>query len=138
MSWSTNLFCNISFNRETFNSKSEVEDKILALDLCIERAKRRLSDLALMTEPSKFYSKEYHGSPYNFVHDEFNSNYELLEESIEERTKLFILLRNWDYCHDENGLAINPPEAIKWNTAYLDGDFVKSVKYPDVNEKICG
>ena len=29
MSWSTELFCNISYNRETFNSKYEVEDKEL-------------------------------------------------------------------------------------------------------------
>ena len=28
MGWSTELFCNISYNRKTFNSKIEVEDEI--------------------------------------------------------------------------------------------------------------
>lgn len=137
MSWSTELFCNVSFNRETFNSKLEVEDRISELDSYIEAAKKRLYNLAIMTEPNKFYDKGQYDSPYSFIQDEFDSNYELLEESIEQRAKLYILLNNWDRCHTEDGLAINPPDSIKWNTAYLDGDFVKSVKYPDVNEKIC-
>ena len=28
MGWSTELFCNVSYNKETFNSRGEVEDKI--------------------------------------------------------------------------------------------------------------
>ena len=128
MSWSTELFCNVSYNRETFNSKYEVEDKISELDKNIESCKKTIRDMALMTEPSKFISNDE--NPYYFVIEQVEDNLELLEEYTIERWKLSLLLENWDNCHNEEGLAIYPPDEINWDTAYLHGDFVHSTKYP--------
>ena len=47
-----------------------------------------------------------------------------------------MLKENWTKCHDENGLAIDPPNGIGWDTAFLDGDFVKTVKYPNSEDKL--
>lgn len=134
MSWSTELFCNISFNRKTYNTKYEVETDLEELDKNIENCKRELRDLAIMTEPEKFYDKEDYTSPYDFVSRNLEENLELLEEFHVEKWKLEILLNNWDKCHNKEGLAIDPPNEISWDTAYLHGDFVNSVKYPDPNK----
>lgn len=137
MSWSTELFCNVSYSRETFNSKTEVENKISELDKCIETCKKNIRDMALMTEPSKFMSKDSDESPYYFVTEQVEDNLELLEEYLIDRWKLYILLDNWNNCHNEKGLAIYPPDNIKWDTAYLHGDFVRSTKYP-TNKDLIG
>lgn len=137
MSWSTELFCNLSFNRETFNSKFEVKDKIEELDKYINTCKKELRDMALMTEPAKFMGKEDESDPYSFVTSKVEDSLELLEEYTIERYKLCVLLDNWENCHNEDGLAIYPPDGIEWNTAYLHGDFVKSTKYP-TNKDLLG
>ena len=45
-------------------------------------------------------------------------------------------LQNWDECHDKNELAIPNPDKDAWKKAYLDGDFIKTVEYPDLNKKV--
>lgn len=137
MSWSTELFCNVSFNRETFDSRGEVEDRISELDRNIETCKKVIRDMALMTEPSKFISKDSDESPYYFVTEQVEDNLELLEEYTVERWKLSLLLENWNNCHNEEGLAIYPPDGVNGDTAYLHGDFVRSTKYP-TNESLIG
>lgn len=137
MSWSTELFCNLSFNRETFNSKFEVQDKIKELDECINTCKKELRDMALMTEPAKFMGKEDESDPYFFVTSKVEDSLELLEEYTIERYKLQVLLENWENCHNEEGLAIYPPDGVNWDTAYLHGDFVHSTKYP-TNKDLLG
>lgn len=133
MGWSTDLLCTISFSKETYNHKDEVESKISELDRCIESCKRTIRDMALMTEPSKFIDSNDNtdGSPYYFVTSQVEENLEALEEFIIERYKLCLLLENWEKCHNEKGLAIYPPDNIDWDSAYLSGDFVRSTKYPD-------
>ena len=137
MGWSTELFCNVSYNRETFNSRGEVEDKISELDKNIESCKKTIRDMALMTEPSKFMSRDNDESPYYFVTEQVEDNLELLEEYTIERWKLSLLLENWNNCHNEEGLAIYPPDGVNWDTAYLHGDFVHSTKYP-TNKDLLG
>lgn len=137
MSWSTELFCNVSYNRETFNSRGEVEDRISELNENINACERIIRDMALMTEPSKFMDKDSNDNPYYFVTNLVEDNFKLLREYIVERWKLSLLLENWDNCHNEEGLAIYPPDEIDWNTAYLCGDFVHSTKYP-TKEDIMG
>ena len=132
MGWSTELFCNISFNRETFNSKIEVQDKIEETKTYIQNAKDHLRDLLMMTEPGKFCPENY--DPLIWMHNEFRDSMDLIEEYLVELYKLNLLLSNWDSCHDESGLAINPPDEITWETAFLDGDFVKTIKYPNAND----
>ena len=130
MSWSTELFCNISYNRETFNSKYEVEDKLNTVNKYINDCKKELRDLAIMTEPNKFFNDNPDSDPYNQITINFEDTIELLEEYYIEKYKLLLLLDNWENCHNKEGLAIYPPDNIDWNTAYLHGDFVKSTKYP--------
>lgn len=131
MSWSTELFCNLSFNRETYNSRHEVKDKIDELDRCIDTCEKTIRDLVMMTEPSKYTDNKEDSNPYFFVTSMFEDNMELLEEYYIERYKLSVLLENWERCHNKDGLAIDPPDSIDLNTAYLSGDFVKSVKHLD-------
>ena len=130
MSWSTELFCNISYNRETFNSKYEVEDKLNTVNKYINDCKKVLRDLAIMTEPNKFFNDNPDSDLYNQITINFEDTIELLEEYYIEKYKLLLLLDNWENCHNKEGLAIYPPDNIDWNTAYLHGDFVKSTKYP--------
>lgn len=136
MSWSTELFCNISYNRETFNSRGEVEEEISELDENIKTCEKTIRDMALMTEPSKFMGKDNDDNPYYFITNLVEDNFELLREYIVKRWKLSLLLENWDNCHNEEGLAIYPPDEIDWNTAYLHGDFVHSTKYPTTEDLI--
>lgn len=132
MSWSTELFCNITFSRETFNSKSEVQDRIEETERYLQTTKDSLRNFVIMTEPQKFCPENY--DPLIWVNGELQDLLDYIEEYSVELYKLRTLLTNWDKCHDENGLAINPPEGIKWDTAFLDGDFVKSIKCPNAND----
>jgi len=131
MSWSTELFCNISFNRKTYNSKYEVQDDIDDLNKQINTCKETIRDMVMITEPSKFVNKDNDENPYFFLCDNFKENIELLEELIIEKYKLDVLLNNWGNCHNKEGLAIYPPDEINWDTAYLHGDFIRSTKYPN-------
>lgn len=130
MGWSTELFCNISFNKETFNNKFEVEDKIKELNEYIKTAASTIRDLVIMTEPNKMFKTTEETDVYSALINEYNAQMELIEEYIIEKYKLSMLLDNWDNCHSKEGLAIDPPDNIEWDTAYLSGDFIKSVKYP--------
>lgn len=125
MSWSTELYCNISFNRESYNSLYEVESKIEDLNDLIEGCKSSIKDYMLMTEPNKMLGTE--NSPYNYLIEEYKLLMEELEEYTIDRYKLYLLKSNWKACHNKEGKAINPPEDIK---PYLCGDFVNSVDYP--------
>lgn len=130
MSWSTELFCNIHFNRQTYNSKYDVEIQLEEVNNWIITLKDKLRDLAIMTEPRKYCDEETE-NPYYFVINQFQDCMNDLEDSIVEKYKLELLLYNWDACHNKEGLAIDPPEGIHYDTAFLSGDFVKSIKYPN-------
>ena len=131
MGWNTELFCNITFNKETYNSKNEVLNEIDHIQKCLESAKQDCRNLLLMTEPKKFCPED--DDPICWMTNLYNSNLELIEEYTITLYKLELLLENWDSCHNEEGLAINPPDNITWKTAFLDGDFVNTVKYPNAN-----
>ena len=131
MSWNTRLFCSIEFNRETFNSKEEVQDRIEELEMYLQNSKDHLRDLLMMTEPSKFCPENY--DPLIWMRNEFQDAVDTIEEYSIDIYKLNLLLTNWDSCHNEDGLAINPPDEVTYKTAYLNGDFVNSVKYPNAN-----
>lgn len=106
MSWETRLFTSIEFNRATYNDKYDVE-----------------SDLD-------------ESNPYLEITNEYEQQLDFLKELLIKKYKLCILLNEWDNCHDINGLAINPPDIIKYNTAYLDGDFIKTVSNPNKNKTL--
>lgn len=133
MGWQTDLFCNLTFNRQTFNDVSEVDDKIAEITEYIKYNEGILKELAFMTEPQKLFHLDDEEDPIDRIRRMVKEAIEELEDSYIERWKLEILRDNWKYCHNEEGLAINPPEDMDWRTAYLDGDFVKTVKYPNGN-----
>lgn len=88
-----------------------------------------------MTEPRKYCDEETQ-NPYYMVVNEFQDAMNNLEEAMYDKFKLELLLDNWDDCHNKEGLAIDPPEDIHYDTAFLSGDFVKTVKYPDIKQYI--
>lgn len=131
MSWSTELFCNLSFSRETFNSKEEVQERINEVSTYLQIAKDNLRNMIMMTEPQKFCPENY--DPFIWMSNECKDSLEDIEEYSIELYKLRTLEYYWDKCHNEEGLAIDPPEDVHWDSAFLTGDFIKSVKHPNAN-----
>lgn len=136
MGWSTELFCNISFNRKTYNSLGEVESDIEEMKDILQRYKDKIKAYAVMTEPDKMikFDDESYDNLLSQVNDEVSDMLEEMEEYHYELIKLEYLRDNWDNCHTKEGLAINAPEEITWETAYLDGDFIKGTKNNNQNE----
>lgn len=131
MSWSTELFCNITFNRETFNSKSEVEERIEEIERYSQSVRDQIRDLTMMTEPQKFCPENY--DPIIWLRNEIQDSLDALEECTIDLYKLNLLLENWNSCHNEEGLAIEPPDVVRQN-AFLEGDFVKTTECPNAND----
>lgn len=140
MGWESTLYTSLSFRKETFETKSQVQSKIDGLNRSIDMNKAELRDLAMMTEPGKmlkYDDMEVGLTASDLVLDRFNSCIEIIEEDIAEREWLLLLLEKWDDCHDkETGLAIPPPDDWTWDAAYFEGDFVKTVN--DKNGKDIG
>ena len=67
----------------------------------------------------------------DLINTEFNRIIEEMDDYKYDLFKLEYLRDNWEHCHNDKGLAIDPPENIQWDTAFLDGDFVRTVKYPN-------
>ena len=136
MGWSTELFCNISFNRKTYNSLGEVESDIEEMKDILQRYKDKIKAYAVMTEPDKMikFDDESYDNLLSQVNDEVSDMLEMMEECYYELIKLEYLRDNWDNCHTKEGLAINAPEEITWETAYLDGDFIKGTNNNNQNE----
>jgi hypothetical protein len=128
MSWYTNLFCNIEFSRETFNSIHDVYDRIEENEKYIEIAKNKLRTLAYITEPNKFCPSEE--DPIIWIENEMESAIETIEESNVELYKLHKLIDNWNKCHNEEGLAIDKPKDLHYDTAYISGDFINTASDP--------
>ena len=129
MGWSTNLFCNINFHKKTYNSIYEVESEIEFLEKCIETCKNEIQNLVMITEPKKFCEEDQ--DPMGWMIGIYRDDMELLEEYTIELYKLRLLYNNWDKCHDDKGLAINLPENIHYDSAFLDGNFIKTIKHPE-------
>ena len=127
MSQSTRLFTTINFAGKTYNSLNEVEKDLREVEERIEDLKSNLRVLAYMTEPNKMKPEdatvsEYLDANVNYLYTEF-------EELFVKRYKLEMLLEEWDMCHNNEGLGINPPDNIKYKS-FIDGDFVYTEKHP--------
>lgn len=126
MGWATYLWTDITYNRQTYNSKSEVYSSLDEENNMIKYLEQKLKDLAVMTEPKKFCPEE--DDPLAWVMNSVKETLEELEESYIERFKLDLLLENWDKCHNEEGYAIERPENVSWDASYLEGDFIEHGK----------
>lgn len=132
MSQSTRLFTTINFAGKTYNSLNEVEKDLREVEERIEDLKSNLRVLAYMTEPNKMKPEDATASEYldanvNYLYSEF-------EELFVKRYKLEMLLEEWNMCHNNEGLGINPPDEIKYKS-FIDGDFVYTEKHP-TNESL--
>ena len=129
MSTQTDLFCRISLFGETYNSLAEVERGIREASEAIQEAKSEIRDLVMMTEPRKMMSVDSGDSIYDTVVERLNQCFETIINANDELFKLEHLKSNWDACHDaKTGLAIPLPERIDYDAAFLEGDFVKSLR----------
>lgn len=129
MSFSTDLFCGITFNRATYNDLSDVEEEIEAAKRAISNVKREIESLVFMTEPDKMFKAEEGENVFDIISERLQQCFEILTESSEKLFKLEYLRDNWDACHDkETGLAIPLPESIDYDAAFLEGDYVRTIK----------
>ena len=129
MSTQTDLFCRISLFGETYNSLDKVEIGIREASEAIKEAKNEIRDLVMMTEPQKMLSVDSCDNVYDKVVRRLNQCFDTIIESNDELFKLEHLKSNWDACHDaKTGLAIPLPDSIDYDAAFLEGDFVKSLK----------
>lgn len=123
MSYGTNLWCCLTFSRCTYNSRCDVERDLDDVRKILNNAKETITRLAFMTEPQKFYPGGSE-SVMELVAEELQYALETLEEYHCKELKLTYLLDNWDNCH-KDGKAIKPPENIDFDTAYIDGDYIR-------------
>lgn len=126
MGWSTNLFCNIEFYKQTFNTHYEVECKLEETNNLIKLNENVLKELTIITEPDKFFTLEEGEDAIDRIRSMFKEALEELNDLYVEKYKLELLLENWETCHDEQHYAIEPPENINYDSAFLSGDFIKS------------
>ena len=126
MSYETKLYTWTIFLRETFNHKSEVEEKLREAKNAKELAKNTLKSLVFMTEPHKFFTVLEKGeNVYLRVQELFDACMYDLEYAQWDIDNYELLLDRWDECHDKEGNAIFPPERIQ---SYLCGDYIKGVE----------
>lgn len=130
MGYCTELFCNVYFHNETFNHISQVDSRIDEVKKDMQDAENRLAQLVFMTEPNKFYTE---GDVMYQIENDVRECIDVIKANQYELVKLEILKENWEYCHNDKGLAISPPENISYDTAYLDGDYIRSTRNPDGN-----
>lgn len=132
MSQKTTLYTTVKFDfyYKTYNSKREVEVDLETEKSAISSASNKIRELALMTEPNKFFD-----SKVDNVYNQLTKEVDSLLDEIKDRTvnviRLNLLLSKWDECHDEKGLGIDPPENLELNKSYIKGDFVYTQIYPD-------
>ena len=127
------LRTNIYFSHKSYKSKDEVLNDIDLNERIIKDCESELMQLAIMTEPDKFWRKdeaEVGETPWVWIQNQVTRNIESIKESQDELSKLRTLLYCWDDCHNKEGLAIEPPKGDSCSGDYFWGDWIKSV-YPD-------
>lgn len=125
------LMTTLYYNKVTYRTKYEVEQRIEELEESISRYKEGLYRLVMMTEPNKFITDKDTDLLW-WLSNEYKEYTRLLEEALYELWKLELLCDNWDKCHDKSNNCIVPPREVEewWDSAFCGGDFVKEV-YPD-------
>lgn len=124
MAWSTDALIHVSFNRQTFNCRADVESFIEDKEFEIESAKKTLLQLALMTEPKKFCDED--ADPLWWIQHQVDDAIEIIEINsyligIAQR-----VLAGWDESHHENGMAYDLPWDKFDKMQRVRGDFVKT------------
>ena len=124
------LRTNIYFSHKSYKSKDEVLADIDLNERIIRDCESELMQLAIMTEPDKFWRKdeaEVGETPWVWIQNQVIRNIESIKESQDELSKLRTLLYCWDDCHTITGEAIEPPKGDRCSGDYFWGDWIKSV-----------
>lgn len=129
MSFETSLFCRITFNRKTYNSIYDVESDIEDIKDSIDNIKNDILSLALITEPKKYCTEDE--DTISYMTKRVKDNLDNLEELYLELNDLYHLKDNWKDCHNDKGLAIPLPDNIDYDSAFLEGDFIRTIKKQD-------
>lgn len=126
MGFSTTLFCGVDYNRKTYNSLYDVEQDVEEINNIIKMCWQRITGLSLITSPKEFLPADEDG-PTDYLQSilrEIGELEESLQEAYTEKAYLQLLIDNWAACH-KDGKAINPPDSVKWNSAFLCGDYIE-------------
>ena len=122
MGWETNLMVHLRYNRQTYTSRYDVQNRLGDVEDMIKYHTDKIHSIGLMTEPKKFIEED--ADPLQWINNEISESLEELEEYYIERFKLNYLLEYWDKCHTKDGEPIHAPEGVGWDDAYIDGDFI--------------
>lgn len=110
-------------------SKAELQAKIKECEDSIKDCKARITRLAYMTEPKKFY-KDDEDVMWRIDRD-LEEIFEEYEEAQIKLTRLWQFEASWDETHDVNGKAILPvdPRALKnmSEKVYMGGDYCEYI-----------
>lgn len=134
MSWSTELYTSISFNRKTYDALYVIEDDIEEYENLIRLAEKELTELAFITEPQKFCDEEQ--SPENYVRQKLENALEILEENLPLLSDLQRLRDAWDKAtYMESGKVCfkKRPDDFHWDDAFIEGDYINSNYNDDEN-----
>ena len=123
MGFQTDLFTTLTFSRETFNSRYDVEEQLNDTEKLIKHYENKLYSLGVMTEPKKYCGDEE--DPLAFINVEIKSTLEELKDCYIDQYKLELVLETWDKTHDADGYAIKRPDNLPWDASYIDGDFIR-------------
>ena len=125
MSFSTDLYTSISFNRETYDTKYKIEEALDEARNGAEYCKTRLHQLAAMTDPQKFCSEEE--DPLIWLTNEVDSAITDLEDYTKDIYKLELLLECFDEAYDKEKKCFKKlPVGVHWDSSFISGDFIKT------------
>jgi hypothetical protein len=129
------LTTTIHYHDKIFQSKDELINEIELNNNIINNCEKELMTYMVMTEPSKFWREseaEVGETPYIWLWNEVQRCIDSIKEYSAQNERLYILLYDWDECHDKNGVAITAPKTDS-NGKYFGGDCINTV-YPDGTE----
>lgn len=126
MGWGTTLVCGIYYNKKTYDTKYSVEEELEDLNDRLRDLREDILLLSAATDPNKVFPKSE--EPLTELRRRIKEDLEEIDEVTIDIFKLELLLENWDACHDKDGYAIDTPDNIEWDSAFLYGDFIE--KHP--------
>lgn len=129
------MSCEVWTTKETYicsealRSKSELQEKIKECEDIIKDCKARITRLAYMTEPKKFYKEE--DDVMWQIDRDLEEIFEEYDEARIKLTRLWQFETSWNETHDAQDRAILPvdPRVLKKmsDVVYMGGDYCEYV-----------
>lgn len=126
MSYGTYLTTTITFNRETFDHKWQVQDALNKVNESVADARRMIHEMVVMTDPAKMMSPDEleNATPYEWLAARTRDLLDEIENLSAEGYRLQLLLDDWSFCHTPDGRPIRPPYSSD-EVSFLEGDYLK-------------